>query len=172
MNKSINKFLYGMIKDRQKIKNRGYVMLFTTIIVTIISMITIGLSNTAYKQIILSSVAKDSTTAFAQSDIALECALYFENKHELASENFDPPTSWTCSDDTLFVVKSTPGSVITYTLSPSEEESKSNNKCFRITIEKTITITGDTRTTVKAKGYNICNTSNLRTVERAVDINY
>src|SRR5574343_1489902 len=65
----------------------GYAILFTVVIVSVISIIAIGLSNTAYKSMILSSVAKDSQTAFYQSDTATECALYADTNPDVLSGN-------------------------------------------------------------------------------------
>ncbi|MFA6392714.1 MAG: hypothetical protein WCW54_01330 [Candidatus Paceibacterota bacterium] len=158
-----------MKNNNQKIKyDKGYAILFTVVVVGIISMITIGLSNAAYKQIILSSVAKDSTTAFYQSDIASECALYADNTY-----NMVPPSNpWTCAGNSLsFPAGVSLGGVTTYNIDPAGTNGTSINKCFRITATKSIVL--DTITTdIQAKGYNICNMSNSRTVERAIQINY
>ncbi|MFA7000083.1 MAG: hypothetical protein WC241_03100 [Candidatus Paceibacterota bacterium] len=157
-----------MKNNNQKIEyNKGYAILFTVVVVGIISMITIGLSNAAYKQIILSSVAKDSTTAFYESDIASECALYADNTYNMA-----PPNPWTCAGNTLtFPAGTSVGGTTNYSIDPSGTNGTSIDKCFRVTATKTIVL--DTITTnIQAKGYNICNMNNSRTVERAIEINY
>lgn len=155
---------------KDKTKKGGYAILFTVVIVGIISMITIGLSNAAYKQMILSSVAKDSTTAFYQADIASECALYMDNE---SNNPAVPPTSgsssWTCA-----------GINLTYTPSGSSPDTQvnldpvsggSSNKCFSSIVYKKETSTAIS-TEVQAKGYNICDKTNSRTVERAIKVNY
>ena len=157
-----------MKKNNLKFKKGGYAILFTVVVVAIVSMITMGLSNAAYKQIILSSVAKDSTTAFYQSDIASECALYLDNQYSMI-----PPTNpnpWTCGGYTLvYNPPSVNGAVTTYNLNPSNETD--TGKCFRVDVTKTNT--GSLiATEVLARGYNICDKSNIRTVERAVKIDY
>ena len=155
-----------LIKDIKK--DKGYAILFTVVVVGIISMITIGLSNAAYKQIILSSVAKDSTTAFYQSDIASECALYADNEFNMTT----PPTNpWICAGYSLAFSSSSLGAVTTYNMLPSGTNGNSGDKCFRAVATKTVS--GDTiLTKITAKGYNICNMTNSRTVERAIEINY
>ncbi len=153
---------------------KGYALLFTVILVSIISLIGLGLSNTIYKQVMLSSEAKDSQLAFYQSDMAMDCALYVDNQtNDLTSGK----ANFTCGIDkngqpyTLNI-----GTVITqnqtiYSLNPSSLISDSTNPCFRINITKDNS-TNKTATTIMANGYNICNVNNSRTVERTIEVQY
>ena len=163
------------IFNRKTKKNGGYAILFTVVVVGIISMITIGLSNAAYKQMILSSVARDSTTAFYQADIGSECALYADNEY-----NMIVPANTTCGSDPAdialnpeiplsFTPPVTNNRVTSYNLILVDEIL--NKKCFRINVTKTesdVSIASK----VQAMGYNICKKSNSRTVERAIEVNY
>ena len=156
-------------------KNGGYAILFTVVIVGIISMITIGLSNAAYKELILSSVARDSTTAFYQADIASECALYADNEYNM----INIPANTTCGSDPTdllnpgiplsFTPPVTNNGVTSYNLILANENL--NKKCFRINVTKTESDVSIS-TKVQALGYNICKKSNSRTVERAIEVNY
>lgn len=138
------------------------------VIVGIISSITIGLSNTAYKQMILSSVARDSATAFYQSDIAVECALYADREYGVK----DIPTNpWNCGGYSLLFTTSGTTPTIKYSLNPISSVDTSNSKCFRIVVTKTETEIAIV-TKIDARGYNICDKTNLRTVERAIEVNY
>jgi len=148
--------------------DEGYAILFTVAVIGIISMITIGLSNAAYKQLILSSVARDSTTAFYQADIASECALYFDNEMDITSRTSGVPYSL-CAETTLDFIGNNGTGV--YTLSPVSSESSSTNKCFSININKS-TSSSVVSTSIDAKGYNICNKTGLRTVERYLKVTY
>lgn len=153
------------IFNRKTKKNGGYAILFTVVVVGIISMITIGLSNTAYKQMILSSVARDSTTAFYQADISSECALYADNKY-----NMIVPANTTCAEIPLSFTQSvTNNGVTSYDLILADENL--NKKCFRINVAKTESDVS-IATKVQAIGYNICKKSNSRTVERAIEVNF
>lgn len=145
-----------------KTREGGYAILFTVAIIGIISMITIGLSTTAFKQMILSSVARDSTTAFYQSDIASECALYADNE----TTTFEEGVEWSCAGYTLIYNKINENS---YELNPKDENTI--NKCFRISVTKE-DINDTIVTKVEAKGYNVCNKGNMRTVERGIKITY
>ena len=157
-----------MINKNKNKNNKGYAILFTVAIVGVISLITIGLSNAAYNQIILSSVAKDSTTAFYQSDIAAECALYADDTDFYANPTGTP---FNCAGNTLDYTKVPNGNVTTYTLNPQSSVLNSSSKCFKIVTTKTESASGIT-TIVESRGYNICNKSNIRTVERAIRVTY
>ena len=154
----------------KKTEEGGYAILFTVVIVGIISMITMGLAESAYKQAVLSSVARDSTTAFYQADIGSECALYADKK-----EFYLNPTGTilNCAGRSLSYVNtnlSTDG-IGEYEINPTETDSILNTKCFRVTITKTDD--GDSlHTDVVTKGYNNCKTNNLRTVERSIKVTY
>ena len=152
-------------------RQKGYAILFTIVIVSAVSVITAGLTNAAYKQLILSSLAKDSQSAFYQADTAGDCALYADRVVGKTLPNIiTTGGDWTCGGSSLTV-----GNISTngYTIYPKSPADVSSFPCFRIDVTKdTTTNPGITRTTIKAKGYNICNTTNLRTVEREIQIDY
>jgi hypothetical protein len=149
----------------------GYAILFTVALVSIISLIALGLTNAAYKEIILSSVAKDSETAFYQADTASECALYADNQTQIPVDT--TITSWTCGVDTTGanqVLDITPSGdrSLGYNILPHTPTSP--NPCFNIAVTKTVGF--PSTTTIASRGYNTCNTSNIRTVERQINANY
>ncbi len=152
-------------------KQKGYAMLFTVILVSAISIITAGIINATYKQVVLSSLAKNSQLAFYQADMASDCALYADQVLRLKEENKELFTeggggSWSCGEYDLFI---NPISKDDYDIF-SKSLSSSTEPCFRIEVRKTISKTTDTK--IKAKGYNVCNLYNQRTVERTIEINY
>ncbi len=153
-----------MNKYFSKTKNKGYAILFTIIVISIISMISFGLADTAFKQMILSGVARDSTTAFYMSDIAVECALYIDNESLINSYTLFP-SSYTCAGFDLSIT----GTLLNYTI---KYTSSDNSKCFEADIVKKFINADDIQTTVNARGYNMCDKSNIRTVERAVEVKY
>lgn len=148
-------------------KNKGYAILFTMVIVSAVSLIAAGLSSTSYKQLLLSSLVRDSQTAFYNADTASECALYsyFVKSFDMINGN-----QFTCGKDKngdhVFNISKTGSD---YTLSPEEEDSP--NPCFRIGVTETI---GATKTTIqmKSKGYNICDIDNTRAVEREIQVDF
>ncbi len=159
----------------KSLKQEGYALMFTVILVSIISLISIGLSNTTYKQMILSSGANDSELAFYESDMAMECALYLDNKTSVLTNNI---LSYTCGVDekgnpyqmSISSVKVSKN-LTKYNLNPSNFINNPNDSCFRIEIDKD-NLSSVTTTIIKANGYNICDTSNNRAVERTIEVTY
>jgi len=152
-------------------KQKGYAILFTVVIISIISVIALGLANSSYKQLILSSVARDSQVAFYESDIATECALYADNQTDIPSDDNSLlfPT-FTCGGHTFNVsdVDVVGGRQYGYVF--KEQTPNLALPCFTITVDKTVAT--PIVTNINAKGYNVCNLSSLRTVERAIKITY
>jgi hypothetical protein len=143
---------------------KGYAILFTIVLVGIISAISIGLASVSYKQLILSSVAKDSQVSFYQADTASECGLYAENKLLMTTSSQSP---WSCgidSNDSGYILDISPYSTGGYTLIPNSL-SLSSSPCFNVIMDKTTSTTK-----LIARGYNICNKTNIRTVEREINI--
>jgi hypothetical protein len=149
------------------IKNqKGYAILFAVVVISAISVITAGLTNTAYKQLILSSLAKDSQSAFYQADTASDCGLYADRVEFVDSF----PSTYSCGGYDLTVTGSMANG---YTIYPNDENSTS--PCFRIDVTKVVNGSSPdetTTTTISSKGYNICNKTNIRTVEREIQISY
>jgi len=148
-------------------KKGGYALLFTIIIIGIISAVTAGISSSSYKQMVLSSLAKDSQTAFYQADTASDCAFYAELvKTENEPNFFKENSKWICGETDLDIIFKDDG-FGSYLLDPPQAISDSNSSCFRISVTKDAF-----GTEIIARGYNICNKSNPRTVEREIEINY
>lgn len=159
-----------METNNKKREEGGYAILFTVVIVGIISMITMGLAEAAYKQTILSSVARDSTTAFYQADIGSECALYADKKELYLNAT---GSEFICAGKTLSYknVDETTDGLGNFEINPSDSDLISSNKCFRIIISKTDD--GEAlHTELVTSGYNICKKNNLRTVERSIRVSY
>ena len=155
-------------------KRKGFAILFTMIIVSAIAIVIAGLTNTAYKQLILSSLAKDSQAAFYESDTATDCALYADR---VESAKLPLETNliskgdhqWYCGGLDLIVTSTGNGN---FNIEPVNQTSV--NPCFRIDVKKEHKIlpVPTSVTTMSARGYNICNISNKRTVEREIEIVY
>ncbi|MES2930801.1 MAG: hypothetical protein V4665_03405 [Patescibacteria group bacterium] len=165
----------GLMNKRASFK-RGYAILFTVVVVSVISLIAFGISNTTFKQIILSSLAKDSEIAFYQADTAVECALYADGVINMFSVLTTPPAQWNCgiaavsgNKYSLQVKTVTPGSE--YEIEPT---SPGTLPCFEISVQKTVPSdpADPVFTKTKGRGYNNCDKTNARTVQREIEINY
>lgn len=158
------------------IKNKkGFALIFTLMIVSIISVISAGLLSASYKQMILSSLARDSEIAFYQSDTATDCAMYADLVASSSGGDpevsiFDKPGTWTCGESIFNI---TPLGDHSYNLSIPDEVAKTTNPCFDISVRKIPTgIAGVYDTNIKSRGYNVCNKENPRAVEREIEVNY
>lgn len=152
----------------KKDKN-GYALLFSILIISAISVVTAGLVNTIYKQLVLSLLSKDSSTAFYQADSAIDCAMYADF-YLLPQKYFLNEPEITCGGVRLIVEK---GDYDSYKLLPANETSES--PCFRINVNKkeSKTTPGEFVTVeMSARGYNICDVSNPRAVEREVLVKF
>jgi hypothetical protein len=164
------------MKRIKETKENGYAILFTVIVVTIISLIAFGISNSSYRQMVLSAVAKDSQVAFYQADTAVECALYSDFIQDIFSQASSTPSTLNCgvqgSSDKpyeLIIETKNPGSE--YDLFPVDQGSL---PCFEISVRKTIpgSPTDPILTELKGRGYNNCDKTNTRTVQREIEVNY
>lgn len=72
---SIQKILYGERKS-------GFVLLFSVLVSGIVLAVGLGIISITLKELLLSNTGKDSQYAFYAADSGLECALYWDLKHE------------------------------------------------------------------------------------------
>ena len=152
-----------MIKSNLKENNteKGYAILFTVVLISVISLITFGLSNTIYKQVIINSVSKDSQSAFYQADVGTECALYADNMLGLSI-----PDPWYCGGMTFTNVVGNASSY-DFVSTASTSIPPSTLSCFNFTITKNALSTD-----VQSRGYSRCDGNSLRKVEREIDTSY
>ncbi len=141
-------------------------MLFTVLITSIILSIGLGISNLAFKQTILSSLAKDSQVAFYQADAAAECAMYYDITVNLFPRGLTlagAPSSIACGDKTLYLESGvSANNYFVY------KESAASQPCFSLVFDK---VTSGSENIIQARGYNLCTTS-PRQVERALQVTY
>ncbi len=147
----------------------GYAILFSVVIISIISMLSLGLSNTSYKQLVLSSLANNSQSAYFQSDTAMECALY----SALVAGLTPSSGSWNCGVDStdanqVFAKSSFGTNGTGYNLVLTTPGTLA---CFEIDVDKPA-VGSSGVTTINTRGYNSCNKASLRTVERAIQVKY
>lgn len=151
-------------------KQKGYAILFAVVITSIISVIVAGISNLTYKQLILSSLVKDSQQAFYMADTAIECALY---GHFMKGDNYDDAAeenTWHCGPDIgdLFTLK-VPDDTVGISYKLEQPAYDKNTPCYEFNVDRD-SIPDEVH--IRARGYNICNKSLLRTVQREIEVYY
>ncbi len=157
----------------KKVFTSGYALLFTMVLISIISAIAIGMSTSVYKQMLLSSTARESQTAFYQADTAIECALYateITTLPAISSANGGTDT-FNCGHDSTgaqitlaFAGTGTTSDPFTFTPTGSI-----TGPCFSFDIDPVFNATD---TNVSAHGYNLCDLQEPRLVERGLEALY
>lgn len=157
----------SVYKSPTENRGRGFAMLFTVLIISLILTIALSISDVTFKQSILSGLVKDSQIAFYQADAGIECALYYDVSKELFSNTMAvsaAPQTLTCGNHVLQIntAKSATG-YFEYT----DSAKGTNAPCFSIVVDKQ----NLAQTTVQSHGNNIC-TQTRRQVERSLEATY
>jgi Tfp pilus assembly protein PilX len=146
---------------------KGFAMLFTILLVSLILSIAISISNLTLKQAILSGLAKDSGIAFYQADAAVECGLQQTvslDKFPLNTTVNNAPATFACGD-TLMTLDATK-SFTDYFMYKTNQTN--NQPCFSIIFDKA---NADGLSRVTGSGFNVC-TQTPRQVERTLEAKY
>jgi hypothetical protein len=160
------------IKD-QKSKTRGFVALFTVLIAGIVLAMAIGIASVTYKELVLSSEARDANIAFFAADTGAECGLYWDIGQNVFNNNGQP--SINCVGDSPSISDNYP--IYEFEFSPTADLLT----CTIVTINKQHDPNNDptaTFTRVTARGFNAPCTGSLmapvgsRTIERSVSATY
>ena len=170
---------------------RGFIILYTLLISSIILAMAIGIAGIAYKEVGFSIQSSQSHVAFFAADAGIECAL----KYDLQS-----PSLFTGTTQLGISCASFPNVSVNYTAGPNNsdvytlEESAGqgvpvDNGCFKVIVTKNATdvVNGQTLTSgtiVESHGYNMsCSdvatiqanpqqNSTSRLVERVLEYRY
>lgn len=148
--------------------SRGVTLFVSIVIAGTLLLVSMGIINVAVRQAFLTSAGRESQYAFYAADTGIECALYWDVKNSTGVSAFSTTTgtSIRCNRDANnpsneFVVGGSSVSTFTMTFLPDPY-------CARVTVTKS----ADGSTKVESLGYNTCNSSNPRRVERAVRATY
>ncbi len=158
---------------------KGFVILFTVLISSIILAIALGISSIAYKEVVLSSAAKESQYSFFAADTGAECALYWDIQQNVFGATPNTPAVQCNGISPNF--SSGSSSPFAFTLSLNNDES-----CAKVTIDKNVPadplnpLSTATLTQIRSLGYNapcaVVESGTLtgyeKIVERAIGIDY
>ncbi len=141
--------------------NRGFTLFMAIIVAGTVLLIAAGVTSLATRQSLISSTGRESQYAFYAADTGLECALYWDVKNPSGYSAFSTSTGSqilnACNGETINVG----GSYIS-------NFDLTDPYCVKVRVEKF-----DNGTTIiESRGYNTCDTLNLRRVERAVRASY
>ncbi len=147
---------------------RGFTLLIAVILSSVIVSVSLALLDITLKQVLLSSAATQSQHAFYNADTALECGLYWDQK----TNAFDYSNPLTGSSITCANLN-----VTGFTLSvPSSGVKKTEFSvpCATAGSLGTVTVykSSTGKTTIYANGFNSCDASDTRRIERGLRAEY
>lgn len=148
--------------------NRGFTLLYSALISSLLLAIGIAVFNINSKELLLSSTARDSQFAFYAADTGIECALFWDFQKESAFATTTTSTI-TCNGVDIDGMG-------------GREEGKDDPEYSEFTLDFSpkqpycaiVRVTKDSSggTRIESRGYNTCDTSNPRRVERAIRTTY
>jgi len=142
---------------------RGFALLIALIVTTVLVSVGLALVDLAYKQSVLSSTAKGSQIAFYNSDAALECVLFHDQKFNAFSQT-NATTSIRCNNQVVPVSGFNSGALRT----SSTSVPCTGGVCSQVTIIKNT----NGETTIFANGYSSGDVTDQRRVERGLKVTY
>lgn len=147
---------------------KGFTLLIAVILAAVILAIGLALLDIAYKQVLLSSAAKNSQYAFYAADAALECALYYDQ--QVGSFPRPPgtplPSPISCTGQNNISVSIT-NTVSTSTSSFSIPCAGGGNSA---SVQVAKSASG--LTIIYSYGYNVCGASDPHRIERGIKVSY
>lgn len=144
----------GRLNPRKK----GFVILFTVLIISIVLSISLSTYNITIKELKISSSGRESRFAFFAADTGVECAEYWDFKRNAFSPT--EVTSINCAGVTV--------GGIGEKLVNSFSLDLNNGSCVDVIVNKT----DPNKTIIISRGYNTCDLNNPRRVERALKVTY
>ncbi|MBI2065605.1 MAG: hypothetical protein HYT68_00850 [Candidatus Zambryskibacteria bacterium] len=146
-------------------KNKGFTLFIAIIIIGSLLLVAAGIAGLAVRQSLISSSGRESQLAFYAADTGIECALYWDVQNPSGISAFSTTTGSTifCNKDgsnpgNQWVVGGSAVSVI------NRINFLPDPYCAIVTVTKN----PDGGTKIESLGYNTCDLSNPRRVERAV----
>ncbi len=168
-------------------KNKGFTLLIAIILTSMLLIVSFTISNIAFKQVVMASAQLESQYAFYNADSGLDCAIYWDLKHQgtVAPSPFD-----TANATGAIACWATNLSVIT-TGSQNIDLSAGNTvqsliggggagnptSIFKVDYAHgcaivRVTKQSDGYTNIESRGYNTCDVNSPRRYERGVSILY
>lgn len=179
----------GKIKNNSKLQANAGVALFIAILTAGI-VLSIGMSalNITLKELILSSIGRESSVAFYAADTGIECALlwdltppapFTESVFATSSASGPPPSGSgiNCINTDISSVwnyngppaRTADAATTTFTLQFSPDI---GDPCAIVLIAKYEDGSGNVRTKIDVRGLNSCDPARQRRVERGIRVSY
>lgn len=143
-------------------REHGFTLLLATLVAGLLLAIGLAIFNITIKEVLLSSIGRESQFAFFAADTGTECALFWDQQHDAFATSSQ--TTIECGGETATVGGQGYGNPTTFTLDFAPLP-----YCTTVSVTK---FESPRRTIIESKGYNTCDTGNPRRVERAIRVQF
>lgn len=166
-------------KQRSR-RERGFTLLLAALVASIVLGLGAAIFQLAQKQLILSSIGRDSQFAFYAADTAAECALYWDFRYSYFGTT-TPSGAENPLCDLEEIGATGRSETFPYTMTSAQmnffqDASPSGGYCAQVFVTKSIDpTTSAIRTLVHADGYSInCDSilTSPRALQRSVELHY
>ena len=163
-------------KNQKLLRQRGFTLLLAALVSSIVVAIGTSIFVIAQKQLILSSISRDSQYAFYAADTGAECALYWDFRHELFPTTTQISVPLSC--DAQGIDTTSPAAGV------SEFDFTASGYCTHVKVTKTTVDGNRIQTEIRADGHNVkpeggdsvnCDETiaeNPRALQRSVELRY
>lgn len=157
---------------------RGVVILYAVLLVSVVLTISLGVFNITYRQLVLSSLTRESEVAFSVADTARNCAMYWDSSEREFSRRpfwyykYDSGTGSTvltsqvpvqpanCANLPLNVtsnsgpITNTSAFQLKFEIPDPNDSTKNRPVCAKVLVEKNVDLLNQ-QTIITADGYNL-----------------
>src|SRR3990167_3198528 len=89
--------------DTDRTNERGFTLLLAALVSSIVLALGVSIFTIAQKELILSSLGRDSQYAFYAADTAAECALYWDVRHQAFATSAPSSFNIECDGESITV---------------------------------------------------------------------
>lgn len=148
--------------------DKGFTLFIAIVISATLLLVSTGIISVAVKEAFLTTANRHSQEAFYAADTGIECALYWDLKNPGLSAFATSTTAIiNCNAQNFTVGGSSGQSNFTITFLPQKYCTE-----VRVTRRRAQPSLGIKSTTIEALGYNDCDSTNPRRVQRAIGVSY
>ncbi len=165
----MERITYHVLGIKKNAHERGFTVLFAALVASLVLTLGISVFTIAQKQLILSSIGRNSQYAFYAADTGAECALYWDIRHgAFTTGSILPDIACDVHPDIVITPIDFGGGRVDYEAAQFD----SNGYCVEITVTKQLV---HPRTRIHSNGYSVpCSDieTSSRVLQRSVELTY
>lgn len=163
------------------IKNKGMTLFIAVSIMGVLLFISFAVVGIAIKGSLFATSGRDSQFAFYAADAGLECALHWDSKYEPSKFATSTAGTITCAGQTISTGTTISGTSTVSRIGGGGSANPTSYFGFKLDQGLNqlqhcaiVSVTKNTNGTtyIKSRGYNTCDTSHPRRVERGIEVTY